>query len=105
MIIYEITAVVRTEFIEEYEKYMRERHIPDLLATGFFQAADFTCSAAGRYRICYKASNCALLDEYLRTDAERLRADFLTNFPEGIELSREIWEVMQSWEADSTDFG
>jgi hypothetical protein len=101
MVIYEITAVVQSEFVEEYEKYMRERHIPDLLATGYFRGAYFTRSAENRYRIQYHAHNQKSLNEYLQTDANRLRADFLTHFPEGIELSRENWEVLQILQADT----
>jgi hypothetical protein len=78
---------------------MRERHIPDLLATGYFRQAYFSRSAENRYRICYQASDRTALDKYLETDAERLRADFLAHFPEGIGLSREIWEVLEFWRA------
>jgi hypothetical protein len=99
MVIYEITAVVQAEFIEEYEQYMRERHIPDLLATGYFSGAFFTRAVENRYRIRYHARNRKSLDEYLNNDAERLRADFLAHFPTGIELSREVWEILQTWEA------
>lgn len=97
MSIYEITAVVRPELVEAYEKYMRSRHIPDLLATGYFNRAYFTRSAENRYRIQYHALNRLALDDYLRTQAERLRADFLAHFPEGVELSREVWEILQDW--------
>ena len=101
MIIYEITAIVRTDLIEKYEKYMREQHIPDLLATGYFHGAKFTRSSENRYRIQYEANNRKALDEYLKTQAERLRADFLAHFGEGIEVSRENWEVLQNWWTDS----
>jgi hypothetical protein len=97
MVIYEITVTVREELIEEYEKYMRGRHIPDLLATGYFRGADFTRAPENRYRIRYEARDHAALDEYLKTDAPRLREDFLAHFPSGVELSREIWEVLQVW--------
>lgn len=90
MIIYEITAVVRKDLIEEYEYYMREQHIPDLIETGFFARAFFTRSAENQYRIQYHAHDEKSLDEYLRTKAEFLRNHFLENFPEGIELSREL---------------
>ncbi|HSK74657.1 MAG TPA: DUF4286 family protein [Pyrinomonadaceae bacterium] len=100
MVIYEITAVVRAGLIEDYEKYMRGRHIPDLLATGYFSGAALTRSAEGRYRIQYRAHDQAALDDYLANDAERLRADFLAHFPEGAEVSREIWEVLQDWTVD-----
>lgn len=102
MFIYEITAVVQTELVEAYEKYLRERHIPDLLATGYFSAAYFTRSSSSqnRYRIIYQADNRESLDEYLSNDAKRLRADFLAHFPTGVELSREIWETAEVFSQD-----
>ncbi len=97
MVIYEITAVVRADLIEEYETYMRGRHIPDLLATGYFSGAAFALSGENRFRIRYEADSQKALDDYLEKDAERLRADFLAHFPKGIELSREVWENLQVW--------
>ena len=97
MIIYEITAIVREDLVEEYEKFMRERHIPDLLETGFFGVAFFTRSGENRYRVQYHAHSQTALDEYLKTKAEFLRNDFLKHFGEGVEVSRENWEILQSW--------
>lgn len=98
MIIYEITVVVQSNLIEAYEKYMREHHIPDLLATNYFRAAYFTRAAENRYRIQYHAHDEAALNEYLNREARRLRADFTAHFPEGIEVAREIWEIVEAWE-------
>lgn len=100
MIIYEITATVRADLIESYEKYMRERHIPDLLVTGYFSGAKFTRAGANRYRIQYEARDKDALDDYLKSEASRLRSDFIAHFSEGVELSREIWEVVQIWQED-----
>jgi hypothetical protein len=97
MVIYEITAVVNADLIETYEKYMREQHIPDLLATGFFSRAYFTRSGENRYRIQYHAHDQNALNQYLNQDAPRLREHFNSHFPEGITLSRENWEILQSW--------
>lgn len=97
MIIYEITATVRADLIEQYEKYMRETHIPDLLATGFFSGARIMRSGENRYRIGYEAPDQKALDAYLDAEAARLRADFLAHFGEGVEVSRENWEVLQAW--------
>lgn len=97
MIIYEITAVVRADLIEAYEKYMRETHIPDLLATGFFSGAKMSRADENRYRIQYEAHDQAALDEYLGSEAARLRADFAKHFAEGVEISRENWEVLEIW--------
>jgi hypothetical protein len=98
MIIYEITATVRADLIEAYEKYMRENHIPDLLETGFFGGAKLTRAGENHYRIQYEAHDKTALDEYLNTEAARLRADFLAHFADGVELTRENWEVLQIWE-------
>lgn len=100
-VIYETTAVVNSESVEDYENYMRNQHIPDLLATGHFRAASFIRAHEICYRICYEAFNQSALDNYLNNDAPRLRADFQKHFPEGVEISREVWTVLQSWQADS----
>ena len=97
MVIYEITATVRADLLESYEKYMREIHIPDLLATGYFSGAKLTRAGENRFRIQYEAHDRQALDEYLATEATRLRADFLAHFPEGIEVARENWKVLQIW--------
>jgi hypothetical protein len=96
-VIYEITTIVKAELVEKYEDYMRQRHIPDLLATGYFRGADFSRSSVGCYRVRYEAFNQNALDKYLDTDAARLRADFIEHFPEGVEVSREVWSVLQVW--------
>lgn len=100
MVIYEITATVRADLIEEYEKYMRGRHIPDLLATGFFAAAFFTRTTGNRYRVQYHAPDENALKSYLEKDAARLRADFTKHFPAGVEPAREVWEIVQDWKAE-----
>jgi hypothetical protein len=102
-VICEITAVVRENLVEAYEKYMRGRHIPDLLATKYFRAAYFTRTLDNRYRIQYHAIDEAALNEYLKTEAERLRADFSAHFPEGVEVVREIWEVAEAWDANKKE--
>ena len=97
MVTYEITATVRADLVDAYERFMREDHIPHLLATGAFAAATFSRSAPGRYRIRYEAYSRAALDRYLAEHAPRLRPQFTTMFPAGIELSREEWTVLAQW--------
>ena len=99
MVTYEITAIVRSDLCARYEQYMRAEHIPDLLATGAFSAASIARSAPGRYRIRYEATSRAGLDEYLKRHAPRLRQHFMSVFPDGIELAREEWAVLEQWPA------
>lgn len=102
MITYEISALVRSELIESYETYMRDRHIGDVIATGFFSSASFSRSADGRYRIRYEAVDQCSLDAYLKDSAPALRKHFNDHFPEGVELTRENWDVLEVWPGRET---
>ena len=96
-ITYEITATVRPDLCSDYERYMIDRHIPDLLETGAFEGASFSRSRDGRYRIRYEARSREALDQYLAEHASRLRQHLAESFQDGIELSREEWEQIKKW--------
>lgn len=96
MVTYEVTALVRADLVATYETYMR-RHIIELLATGRFVRATFARATGHRYRIRYEADDRQSVDRYIANDAPRLRADFAEHFPQGIEVSREIWETIGEW--------
>ncbi|HEY7505296.1 MAG TPA: DUF4286 family protein [Gemmatimonadales bacterium] len=101
MIAYEVTSVVEESLAGRFEQYMRETHIPDVLATGCFQSAVFARSSPGRYRTGYIARTQADLDRYLETHTARLRVDFAAHFPKGVSLAREIWVAVQRWEGQA----
>ncbi len=94
---YEITALVQPALAAAFERYMRTRHIPDLLATGCFRAASLAVARPGRYRVRYEAPDRDALDRYFEEHAPRLRADFVAHFPVGVELSRDFWHALQVW--------
>ena len=98
MTTYEVTATVSSGLVEAYERYMQQHHIPDLLATGCFQAATFARAAPGRYRVTLQAGD-ADLERYLAKHAPRLREDFVSRFSEGVTLAREVWVAIQAWSA------
>jgi hypothetical protein len=98
MIAYEVTADVEERLVGVFERYMRERHIPQVVATGCFQAAIFARSSAGRYRTSYVARTQADLDRYLEAHTGALRADFAAHFPEDVALSREVWVAVERWD-------
>jgi hypothetical protein len=98
MIVYEVTAIVDARLAETYERYMRQQHIPDVMASGCFQSADLASATPGRYRIRYEATTNEDLERYLAIHAARLREDFASHFPEGVVLSREVWTTMQRWD-------
>ncbi|HVF39341.1 MAG TPA: DUF4286 family protein [Gemmatimonadaceae bacterium] len=97
MITYEITARVDERLAPAYEGYMRSRHIPDLLGTGCFLSATFARGEGGEYLIRYSATDRVSLDRYLAEFAAGMRAHFNAHFPDGVELSRKVWEDLQAW--------
>lgn len=95
MIRYEVTALVEPALAAAYERFMREHHLPDLLATGCFSRAELARSAADRYRASLEAPDEASLEHYMTEHAPRLRRDFLSRFPSGVTLSREVWTAVE----------
>jgi hypothetical protein len=98
MVSYEVTALVAPDLVQDYERFMREQHIPAILATGCFRRAAFTRGDPGRYRMRYEALSSQDLDRYLAGHAPALREDVAARFPEGVTLSREVWDVVQGWD-------
>ena len=98
MVFYEVTALVAPHLVEDYERFMREDHIPAVLATGCFRGAAFARADPNRYRMRYEALSGEDLERYLATYAPALREDFAARFPEGIAVSREVWVALQDWE-------
>lgn len=96
-VIYEITATVRDDLMESYERYMSSKHIPDLMSTGCFVGATFSRSEIARYRIWYTAASQDDLDRYLNQNASRLRDDLRSHFPNGVEPSREVWNMIEEF--------
>jgi hypothetical protein len=101
MVTYEVITIVEPDLVEDYEHFMRQRHVPDLLATGCFHAAELARAAPGRYRMRYEAATQADLDRYLDQHAAGLREHFTSHFPRGVTASREVWVAMQRWNASA----
>jgi len=97
-LVYEVTAVVESELADGWERYMRARHIPDVLATGCFTGASLARASGGRYLIRYHLATRAELERYLAQAAPALRAEFAAHYPGGVALTRETWELVQEWE-------
>lgn len=95
---YEVT--VRTESPEigrEFVAWMREEHIPDVLATGLFAGAELAELDATSFRTRYLAPSRASLDRYLAEHAPRLREAFAARFGGTASASRQLWASLQAW--------
>ncbi len=97
MIAYEVTVEVDEALTERYLAYMRDHHIPALLATGCFAHAELDRAKETRFRQRYLAESLAELERYLEDHAPALRRDYEKHFPSGTSLTREIWEEVRRW--------
>ncbi|HZW78046.1 MAG TPA: DUF4286 family protein [Flavobacteriaceae bacterium] len=88
MYIYNVTINIDADIREEWVKWMREEHIPAMLATGKFSKALMTKVNASEdtgltYSVQYTTDSKATLQKYYDEDAETLRAQsgrFAGNF-------------------------
>jgi uncharacterized protein DUF4286 len=98
MIRYEVTLQVEPALAQSVQDYMRNKHIPEIFATGCFRQIRFDRASPGRFRTSYQADSQANLDEYLRDHAPKFRAEFQRDFPEGLTLTREVWKQQEVWQ-------
>jgi hypothetical protein len=99
MILYNVTCSVDPEVAEKWVAYMRDEHMPDVMATGFFVKSQLLrllneeedgCTYAAQY-YCINSEQ---LDEYQRVAAPGLRADLDTRFPGQYVSFRTVLEVI-----------
>jgi hypothetical protein len=98
MVVYEITAVVEKAVAADYERYLTKQHISDLMATGCFVSAMLS-RTDNTFQIRYTAPDQKDLDRYLSEHAGKLRADALEHFPDGVQLTRQVWDVVAEFAA------
>ena len=105
MIVYTVSAAVREDLVESYESYMIGRHIPDVMATGLFVGATIARGEPGRYRVDYRLADRASFDRYIAAYSAELRDHFNQHLPEGVELSRSMWETAATYAANGDRVG
>ncbi|QYO65553.1 DUF4286 family protein [Leptolyngbya sp. 7M] len=93
-ILYEVTVTVSVEIDGAFRKYMVEKHIKEVIDTGYFLSATFARIVNGKYRTSYVAADQVALNKYFAEHADRLRADFNEHFPNGVSIYREEWLVL-----------
>ena len=99
MMAYEVSADVDTAHADRYVAYMRDKHIPEVLATGCFTGAEFAQSGVTSFRTRYLAETPAHVERYLAQYTQALRGDFMAHFPAGVTLARSTWTVIERWPA------
>jgi 3-hydroxyisobutyrate dehydrogenase-like beta-hydroxyacid dehydrogenase len=96
-VVYEVTARVDDALAYDYERFMIETHIPDVVRTGCFLHARLDQGGEGQYRAIYHAASQAEVDRYLADFAPKLREHMTARFPTGVTLSRRVWTERAQW--------
>jgi hypothetical protein len=94
--IYEVTATVAADQAAEFEKYMADEHIPEVLATGCFAAAYFAKEGNGnQYTTAYHVNTPEDLQRYLNQHTAKLRDDFFQRFGDSVKTFRRILDIVR----------
>lgn len=100
MYIYNVTINIADEVHHQWLQWMRETHIPDMLATGKFLQAKMCRvmveeeDGGMTYAVQYTSPDKATLDKYYAEDAERLRRQALSLFSDAFVAFRTELEVI-----------
>ena len=92
--IYEVTAVVDEGRATEFEKYMIDEHIPDVLATGCLAAAFFAKDDKS-YIFGYHVNTPEDMQRYLDNYAAKLRDDVVQRFGDSVKTSRRMLDIVK----------
>lgn len=85
---------------EAWFRWMRDEHVPEVLATGCFSSATFVRDADADsashtgYRIVYRAHSQQAFERYQRESGDALRADHTARFGAVTTAQRELLPVI-----------
>lgn len=96
-VLYEVTARVDDALAYDYERFMIETHMPDVVRTGCFLHARLDQGGEGQYRAAFQAASHVEVDRYLAEFAPALRDHMTARFPTGVTLSRRVWTERTQW--------
>ncbi len=100
MIIYNVTISIDQTCQEEWVKWMKEVHIPDVMATGFFLENRFAKvllveeDGGVSYSVQYVCKNMADLQAYHGSHAPRLQADMKEKYEGKFVAFRTVLETV-----------
>ena len=81
MYIYNVTINIDSDIHDEWLKFMKEKHIPDVLATGYFKESNMfrilSQDEGFTYSIQYSFENMKEYEDYKDKEAPRLQKEVL----------------------------
>lgn len=99
MIIYNVTVNIENDVREEWLQWMKEKHIPDVMRTGFF-LENKICKVlvneeqGTTYSIQYTCKSMEILEDYQRTHASRLQKEHADKYANKFVAFRTLLEVL-----------
>jgi len=99
MIIYNVTINIENDVREEWLKWMKEVHIPDVMKTGYF-IENKICKVlvdeeqGTTYSIQYTCESMKELDTYKREHAVRLQKDVADKYANKFVAFRTVLEIV-----------
>lgn len=99
MIIYNVTVNIENDVHDEWLQWMKEKHIPDVMATGFF-IENKICKVLVKeeqgttYSIQYTCENLNSLQEYQRLHAPQLQKEHADKFANKFVAFRTLLEII-----------
>jgi hypothetical protein len=78
---YEVTVEVESPLVDGFVRYMRDKHIPEIFATGCFRRIRLDRAGPTTLRTVYEALTQQDLERYLQDHTAVFRADFAAHFP------------------------
>jgi len=109
MYIYNVTINIEESIHEKWKKWMLEKHIPDMLATGKFSKALMSRvlveEAMGgiTFSVQYTTDSKKTLDKYYQEDADRLRKEALQLFPNKFVAFRTELQIIKQFKSYDTN--
>lgn len=103
MIKYNVSVSVPQDLAGEWESWMREKHIADVVATSKFVSAQLwrvlepESADMVQFSVEYIAENLADYEEYRATYAPALQADHTAIFGAKVTASRRVLSDIQQW--------
>ncbi|MBL7891825.1 MAG: DUF4286 family protein [Bacteroidia bacterium] len=99
MIIYNVTLNIDDDIHDEWLKWMKEKHIPDVMRTGLFlenrMLKLLMDEPQGKtYSMQYTLNNMADLEEYRAKHAPRLQKELIERYADKFVAFRTVLEVV-----------
>ncbi len=103
MLIYNVTTNIDNSVLDQWLAWMKEIHIPNVLATGKFLNAKMTKvlveeeMGGSTYSVQYTTINKKTLNEYYENEASKLREEVQKKFPNKFVSFRTELEVIKEF--------